>query len=553
MKREDELRSSNTGFLISWFILLIMAKTTYAIAGGQGIDGDNKTFSYLLINPVASTGPTKESLNETLYQCGIYFSTQMIRKLNQNNNVSNPTNRSLKTVILEKNANFEIISTAFDSIYYLDEDHPKNYLRVFSATDNYVHLSLLRGVPGSSRLARYSACVSQDEWPVNLKYTPMTSSVEIIRKDIASKISCNLLDESSNRGASNGSVTEIIIDSYVDCLANGISESQFFNINIQNSDRLTKEETSNITNSCGELDPLTFDGHNKIKKMGRDFFKSLMENKTRLSSILNLCQNAESNNIFGPLLTKQIMENTLAFLNSESEQRPRAKMLRNLMNDFRHSRGIYGSYLIFNLFDEAPSWKSLNAAHIRQTNQVLFNKSIENANDLILSMIHELVHNVDTKAEEASRFFSDQANLQRIESLTQKFRSVRDINGYEDKTFIQRWVRSGIERDLLGEARAWTKTYLIYQEGLMLGIWGRSDHLESIRNWISTANRTSSVQATVNIEAVIAKQLISRSRSYHLADSAIELKPSKVKDVMLSPLIEEELGRIKENLSKGFQ
>ncbi len=94
-------------------------------------------------------------------------------------------------------------------------------------------------------------------------------------------------------------------------------------------------------------------------------------------------------------------------------------------------------------------------------------------------LIHELLHSIDARIPEAARFVDLPKNAMRAAKLAMTHKTPRDL-GDTDRAFLETWVRSGLDRGLWSEYRAWVATVEIYGEGLVLGLWGRISWLEDL-------------------------------------------------------------------------
>jgi hypothetical protein len=137
--------------------------------------------------------------------------------------------------------------------------------------------------------------------------------------------------------------------------------------------------------------------------------------------------------------------------------------------------------LIFRLAGDqfAPPPTELKAGFHRGSGSIFMDVTRIHASEWLVILAHELLHDVDMMIPAAVRKYSDVQIAIRLIERAKSTSLPSDLSDDERRMFKD-WIQAGMDRGLLAEARAWTITILVYQDGLNEGLWGRIAWLDAV-------------------------------------------------------------------------
>lgn len=96
--------------------------------------------------------------------------------------------------------------------------------------------------------------------------------------------------------------------------------------------------------------------------------------------------------------------------------------------------------------------------------------------DWLVIFIHELVHLLDPHLEQGHLAFNKKADWKKFENWGRQNKKLSESESQE----LDTWLMHGLSRGLLGEYRAWSVTWVLYQEGLQENLWATIPWLEDL-------------------------------------------------------------------------
>jgi hypothetical protein len=100
-------------------------------------------------------------------------------------------------------------------------------------------------------------------------------------------------------------------------------------------------------------------------------------------------------------------------------------------------------------------------------------------NDWMIIFTHETLHAVDDQIMLGVEGYANTSLVQRFVQLSQQTPSCDQLS-QADHDSLNQWLMFGLDRGLLAEYRAWSATFLIYQQGLKEGLWNDRPWLDQI-------------------------------------------------------------------------
>lgn len=211
-------------------------------------------------------------------------------------------------------------------------------------------------------------------------------------------------------------------------------------------------------------------------QLSKDFFPSFL-NGSFFQKIQSRClEGIENHQGLLALIQMEFFKQSLEmFRNSKSDT---LKLLMNLL-DSKYGRD---TTIIFrlaggNAFQAAPA--PLNAGFHRGQSSIFMDITRISSSEWFVILAHELVHFLDVKIQQGGLGFSDTETAQLMVQWAQRTANPSDLST-ADHERIERWLEHGLDRGLLAEARAWTLTLQIYQEGLRENLWGKTPWIDEI-------------------------------------------------------------------------
>ncbi len=214
----------------------------------------------------------------------------------------------------------------------------------------------------------------------------------------------------------------------------------------------------------------------KRQEIADSFFSSYLQGSFQQqmdSACLNQIENSRG---FTSLIQLSFLHQSLEFF--RRSQSPTLRLLVELL-DQKFGRG---TIIVFRLsggnqFEPSPTQHS--AGFHRGEGSIFMDIQRVQASEWFVILAHELVHYLDQKIQQGGAGFSDPETAQLMVAWAQRTASPSDLPE-QDRMRIERWMEHGLDRGLLAEARAWTITLQIYQEGLRENIWQKTPWLSEI-------------------------------------------------------------------------
>jgi hypothetical protein len=150
----------------------------------------------------------------------------------------------------------------------------------------------------------------------------------------------------------------------------------------------------------------------------------------------------------------------------------RAPALQKFIAMYDRHNGPNSTALIrmFGHMQNESSPTTEKAGFHRGTGSIFLDLSRIPANEWLLILIHELLHNLDPQFYKAIQEYSTPQLVAHLGTLAQEYDDPKYLN-IKDQHALQEWIQAGLGRGLWAEYRAWVATFTIYQAGLQEGLW----------------------------------------------------------------------------------
>jgi hypothetical protein len=115
----------------------------------------------------------------------------------------------------------------------------------------------------------------------------------------------------------------------------------------------------------------------------------------------------------------------------------------------------------------------------RATGSMYMNFAEIDPNDWLIIFVHETLHAVDDQIMLGVQGYANTDLVKHFVDLSQQTQSCDQLSS-SDHASLNQWLMFGLDRGLLAEYRAWSATFLIYQQGLQEGLWNNRPWLDQI-------------------------------------------------------------------------
>lgn len=164
----------------------------------------------------------------------------------------------------------------------------------------------------------------------------------------------------------------------------------------------------------------------------------------------------------------------------------------------------------------------------RAINSIYMDFSKIDPDDWLIVFVHEVLHAVDDQIFIGVQGYADTTLIQHFVQLSLQLQSYDQLSK-EDSDSLKRWLMFGLDRGLLAEYRAWSATLLIYEVGLIEGLWNH-------RGWL---------------DQIIVQQKQSESLPYFTYHYLDERSADPTDDLFSNPLIASSLKELRAQLRRS--
>ncbi len=100
-------------------------------------------------------------------------------------------------------------------------------------------------------------------------------------------------------------------------------------------------------------------------------------------------------------------------------------------------------------------------------------------NEWLLIIVHELSHRIDHQLRDAIISYNNDALVKSLAELAHQVSDPTQLSS-EQQMQLDGWLRSGLDRGLWAEYRAWVLSFILYREGLKENLWGKIPWIENV-------------------------------------------------------------------------
>lgn len=203
------------------------------------------------------------------------------------------------------------------------------------------------------------------------------------------------------------------------------------------------------------------------KKVFQSIFQDYSQNKIRIQDVYTCIKKSKNSELLFQSLQAEFFAGTLdSFKNSKS------RYMKNLMEIYKNKSG--GNQLLFQMLYKTEEQR---AEFDRGSRAIFLNLAKLNRDEWRVLFLHELLHYLDEVIWDSMEVY---AQTSWVEEFVQVSRQTSDVLKLpqETQTRLLKWIRSGLDRGLFAEYRAWYFTLKIYQQEVALGEWSKVQWVE---------------------------------------------------------------------------
>lgn len=217
---------------------------------------------------------------------------------------------------------------------------------------------------------------------------------------------------------------------------------------------------------------------NFLKKAADIIFKSYRQGEIQTQTLNECFTDSQEKSTLNSVLPGIFLKKSLEIL-EKSQSDIIVKLAKSVLNHYKNSH-TFSFKLVGHMKEDQNSTKLKGGFH-RGKKSVFMDFSKIPPNEWLIILIHELLHSQDFALRKA---ITDYGDLE-IGPLIYEWNTVssepEDLTA-GDRKRLNKWLKAGLDRGLIAEYRAWTYTFIIYQEGLKDQLWEPIAWLDQILN-----------------------------------------------------------------------